>query len=303
MRKLETRVTGSDFLILVLLAAIWGASFLFLRIASPVFGPMFLIEMRVLSAFVVMFPVFLIIGNKNDLLKNWKTIFMISLANMAIPFCLLAFAALSIGAGVISIINASVPFFTAIIAFFAFRQALGFTAILGLVIGFSGVVLLVLDPGSNTPLADNLLAFSAGILASVFYGVGANMSSHYFDGVSGFSITLGSLFFSSLYLAPFAWLQRPEVMPSGVIWFSVIALGCVCTGLAYVLFYKLISNIGSARAVTVAFLIPPFSILWAWLFLGEPLTLSMALGCALVLLGVGLTTGMLPNLVRRRPGP
>ena len=113
-----------DFLVLILLSAIWGASFLFLRIASPVFGPFFLIEMRVASALLVLLPVCIALGKQHEILSNWRPILLLSICNMTVPFCLLAYATLSIGAGFASIINATVPFFTAILAFTLWQQRL-----------------------------------------------------------------------------------------------------------------------------------------------------------------------------------
>ena len=96
-----------DYLVLILLSAIWGASFLFLRIASPVFGPFFLIEMRVASALLVLLPVCFVLGKQHEIIANWRPIFLLSICNMTVPFCLLAYATLSIGAGFASIINAT----------------------------------------------------------------------------------------------------------------------------------------------------------------------------------------------------
>ncbi len=290
MNKLSTR----DIAELFVFSAIWGASFLFLRIAAPVFGPVFLIEIRVLTAFVFLLPIFLYLGKLKDVLLNWKMIFLISLANMALPFTLLAFTSLSLNAGFTSILNATVPFFTAIIALLFFSQYLSLLSITGLFVGFGGVVVLVFDPASTTPVAANYLAIGAGLLASLLYGAAANLTTQKLSGVSGLAITVGSLFFATIYLLPFALWQRPEIMPQGSIWLSVIALGVFCTGLAYVMFYRLIARIGPYRAVTVTFLIPLFSILWGAVFLEEQVTLFMALGCFLVLVGVSMTTGRLP---------
>lgn len=300
---LTVRLGPRDIFDLLLLSAIWGGSFLFQRIAAPVFGPIFLVEMRLLCALLFLLPFFLYMGKLSAARQHWKLIAFISLANMAIPFCLFSYAALHISAGFASILNATVPFFTGILAFLIYRQRLALAAVLGLVLGFSGVVVLVLDPQSATPALNNLLAIGAGLFASACYGLAANITAHRLRGVSGLAITGGSLFFGSLFLAPLAVWQRPDVMPTGSIWFSVLGLGVVCTGLAYVLFYRLIERIGSYRAVTVTFLVPLFSILWGSLFLGEAVTLFMLFGCLLVLFGVGLTTGTNPLVWLRRPRP
>lgn len=287
-----------DYLVLILLSAIWGASFLFLRIASPVFGPFFLIEMRVASALLVLLPVCIALGKQHEIVANWRPILALSLCNMTVPFCLLAYATLSIGAGFASIINSTVPFFTAIIAFTLWQQRLSFIAIVGMFIGFSGVVLLMVDYSGPLSSNANLLAIAAGIVGSVFYGLAINLMSHYLPKVSGVAVTTGSLIFSSLTLLPLALWQMPEIMPTGSIWLSVLSLGIICTGFAFVLFYRLISRIGSNLAVTNTFLIPLFSLFWANIFLAEEVTLFMLFACTLVLTGVGLTTGSIRKLIK-----
>ena len=286
-----------DYLVLILLSGIWGASFLFLRIASPVFGPFFLIEMRVASALLVLLPVCIALGKQHEIVSNWRPILLLSICNMTVPFCLLAYATLSIGAGFASIINATVPFFTAILGFTLWQQRLSLKAVVGMFIGFFGVVLLMLDNSGPLASSVNLMAIAAALLGSVFYGLAINLMSQYLRGVSGVAVTTGSLLFSSITLLPLALWQMPEVMPTGSIWLSVLSLGVICTGFAFVLFYRLISRIGSNLAVTNTFMIPLFSLFWANLFLAEEVTFFMLFACTLVLTGVGLTTGSLARLV------
>jgi len=164
-------------------------------------------------------------------------------------------------------------------------------------IGFSGVVLLMVVYSGPLSLNASLLPIAAGIVGSIFYGLAINLMAQYLPAVSGVAITTGSLMFSSLTLLPFALWKMPETMPTGSIWLSVLALGIICTGFAFVLFYRLISRIGSNLAVTNTFMIPLFSLFWANLFLAEEITLSMLFACTLVLTGVGLTTGSLIRLV------
>jgi len=270
---------------------------LFLRISSPVFGPFFLIEMRVASALLVLLPVCIALGKQHEIVSNWRPILLLSFCNMTAPFCLLAYATLNIGAGFASIINATVPFFTAILAFTLWQQRLALKAIVGMFIGFFGVVLLMLDQSGPIGSNANMIAIAAALLGSVFYGLAINLMAQYLRGVSGVAVTTGSLFFSSLTLLPLALWQMPETMPTGSIWLSVFSLGIICTGFAFVLFYRLISRIGSNLAVTNTFMIPLFSLFWANLFLAEEVTFFMLFACTLVLTGVGLTTGSLARLI------
>ena len=288
------RVSLRDIFELIILSAIWGSSFLFLRLTSPVFGPIFLIEMRVLSGLAVLLPLVLFLGKLAEFQKHWKMIATVSLMNMAIPFCFFAFSAVYIGAGLLSIINATVPIFSACVAYVVYKERLSRGSLLGLLIGFLGVVVLMFNPGESFG-SSGWLAILSALLACLLYGTAINLTVNNLQGVSGLTITAGGLFVSSLVLLPFALWARPEVLPVGNIWWSVFALGIVCTGFGFVMFYRLIDRIGAGRAIMTIYLIPVFSILWGNIFLGESVTLIMVAGCILVLLGVGLTTRK-PNL-------
>ena len=282
-------VSLRDISELIFLSAIWGSSFLFLRLTSPVFGPIFLIEMRVLSGLTVLLPLVLFLGKLAEFQKHWKMIATVSLMNMAIPFCFFAFSAVYIGAGLLSIINATVPIFSACVAYVVYKERLSRGSLLGLLIGFLGVVVLMFNPGESFG-SSGWLAILSALLACLLYGTAINLTVNNLQGVSGLTITAGGLFVSSLVLLPFALWARPEVLPVGNIWWSVFALGIVCTGFGFVMFYRLIDRIGAGRAIMTTYLIPVFSILWGNIFLGESVTLIMVVGCILVLLGVGLTT-------------
>ena len=283
------RVSLRDISELIFLSAIWGSSFLFLRLTSPVFGPIFLIEMRVLSGLAVLLPLVLFLGKLAEFQKHWKMIATVSLMNMAIPFCFFAFSAVYIGAGLLSIINATVPIFSACVAYVVYQERLSRSSLLGLLIGFLGVVVLMFNPDESFG-SSGWLAILSALLACLLYGTAINLTVNNLQGVSGLTITAGGLFVSSLVLLPFALWARPEVLPVGNIWWSVFALGIVCTGFGFVMFYRLIDRIGAGRAIMTTYLIPVFSILWGNIFLGESVTLIMVVGCILVLLGVGLTT-------------
>ena len=245
--------------------------------------------MRVLSGLAVLLPLVLFLGKLAEFQKHWKMIATVSLMNMAIPFCFFAFSAIYIGAGLLSIINATVPIFSAFVAYVVYKERLSRSSLLGLLIGFLGVVVLMFNPGENFG-SSGWLAILSALLACLLYGTAINLTVNNLQGVSGLTITAGGLFVSSLVLLPFAFWARPEVLPVGNIWWSVFALGIVCTGFGFVMFYRLIDRIGAGRAIMTTYLIPVFSILWGNIFLGESVTLIMVVGCILVLLGVGLTT-------------
>ena len=274
---------------LIILSAIWGSSFLFLRMTTPTFGPFFLIEMRVLSGLIVLLPLVLFLGRFEEFKSNWKMIAAVSLMNMAIPFCFFAFSSLYIGDGLLSIINATVPMFTAVVAYVCYGEKLRKSSLLGLILGFIGVVAIMFNP-SEVLRSSGFLAIPSALFACSLYGIAINLTEKNLRGVSGLTITTGGLFFSTLALLPFAFLGRPELIPQGKIWWSVFALGVICTGFGFIMFYHLVDQIGTSRAIMTTYLIPLFSILWGYIFLSESVTLNMLCGCIFVLLGVGLTT-------------
>lgn len=286
------------YLELLILSSVWGFSFLFLRVAAPEMGPIFLVEMRVASGLVVMLPMCFLLGKWQEFRDNWLLIVIVGITNMAIPFCFFALAALNMSAGLLSIMNATVPFFTAIIGFVLWQKRLSMLAVAGMALGFMGVVVLVFDPAAIAAGNMSLLAAASALFACVLYGLALNLVSQKLATVSGLAITTGSLLISSLILLPLAIWQRPEQMPELPVWAAVIALGVICTGLAYMLFYRLIAHMGSEQAIMTTYLVPLFSILWGNVFLAESITLFMVMGGILVLLGVGMTTGRLPGLNR-----
>jgi len=282
-----------NLLELLLLAALWGGSFLLLRVTAPSFGPIFLIEMRVLIGLVVLLPILFFYGKQTELFAHWRVIALVSLTNMCLPFCLLAFASLSLGAGVISILNATVPFFAAVLGLMLFGQSITLAAASGLVVGFSGVVVLMAGDVQSAGAGSTLLAFAAGLTAALLYGFSANVINRRLLGVSGLAITTGSLFFTVVYLLPALFWNMPDSMPEGIMWLYVFILGTACTGFAYILFYRLIMRLGAYQTLTVTYLVPVFSIVYGVLLLAENVTGVMLAGSLLVLLGVAVTTGRL----------
>lgn len=285
------RISSENLLELLLLAALWGGSFLLLRVTAPSFGPVFLIEMRVLTGLIVLLPILFFYGKQRELVANWRIIALVSLTNMCLPFCLLAYASLSLGAGMISILNATVPFFAAAIGLLLFGQKVTAAAASGMAVGFTGVVVLMAGDNHAADAGSTLLAFVSGLTASLLYGYSANVINGRLMGISGLTITTGSLFFTVVYLLPIVYWNVPEVLPEGRMWLFVFILGTACTGLPYVLFYRLIMRMGAYQTLTVTYLVPMFSMVYGFFLLAEGVSVVMLAGSLLVLLGVAVTTG------------
>ena len=282
-----------DIAELLLLAALWGASYLFMRLGAVEFGAFALAGVRSLCAVLIMVPFVAWRGGFGDWKKYWKDILVVGFTNSALPFVLFSYAALSITAGMSAVINATVPLFAATIGWLWLKDTLTPTRLLGLAIGFAGVLWLVADKASFKPGASHVgWAIVACLAATFLYGFSANFSKRRLADAAPVSVAAGSHLVSAIVLFVPMLALWPATNPSPRAWSAAFALAVLCTAFAYVLYYRLIVKVGAARTVTVAYLIPVFGVLWGALFLGESFTLDMALGCAVILVGVALTTGL-----------
>nr|WP_211168985.1 DMT family transporter [Aromatoleum toluvorans] len=277
---------------LVILAALWGGSFLFMRVAAPQFGPAALIELRVGLAALLLLPVLAWRGHLAPLWRKAGPLLFIGVTNSALPFVLYAWAALSVTAGFASIVNATSPLFAALVAWVWLKDRLSAAAMAGLLLGLLGVVILVWGKASFR-VGGAGWAVAACLAATLNYGIAANFTKRFLSGVDPMAIATGSQFYAALVLAPFAVWLWPEAMPGREAWTSVLLLAFACTGVAYVMYFRLIAHVGPARAIAVTFLIPVFGMLWGAILLDEVVTINMLAGCGVILAGTGLATGVI----------
>ncbi len=264
---------------LLLLGAIWGASFLFMRVAASDFGALPLVEVRLALGSLVLLP-FLWQARHHFPAALWPKLALIGAINSALPFILFAWAAQRAPAGVGAIANAMTVLFTALVGFLFFGERIGKQRAFALLVGFAGVVVLA---SGKTEGASVGWAVAAGVGAAFLYGIGINLVRRHLTGLPPAAVAAATLGCSALLLAPFAIATWPATAIPARSWASAAALGVVCTGLAFVMYYRLITRIGASRASTVTYLIPLFGVSWAWLLLDEPLTLTMGIAGALIL--------------------
>lgn len=293
-----------DIVDLLLLAMLWGGSFLFMRIAVPEFGPMPMVEMRVAIAAAILVPLLWRQQGLAVLRDEWRGLSLVGIANSAIPFTLFAFAIVSITSGFAAILNSTSPLFAAVIAFVWLRERLPWMRVAGLVVGFAGVALLVWGKPTFS-LGGDGWAIAAALAASVSYGVSPNYIRRKIPHVPPLAIASGSQIAAAIVVLPLAIAYWPTVNPSLPAWAAAIALGVGCTGIAYILYFRLIRNVGPTRAIAVTFLIPGFGMLYGALFLSEPVTVEMLIGCAVILFGTALATGLVagPERLVAKPKP
>lgn len=283
---------------LLLLGAIWGASFIFMRVAAPEFGIYVLVEVRTLLASLVLLPVLLIAGGWRDMFAQWKAIALVGAVNTAIPFVLFNYSSLHLEAGVNAILNATAPMFGALVAYVWLGDKLRRSAIVGLAVGFVGVA--VISQQKVGAGGVSLLPILTALLATTCYGFAASMMKKWLSGARPLTVATGSQLVASVLLLPFALATLPDAMPSQTAWLNAVALAVFGTGIAYILYFYLIASIGPAQAITVAYLVPLFGIVWGLIFLAERLSWQAMAGGVLILSGVALTTGVVHHVRQRR---
>lgn len=289
-------MTRRDHADLLLLGAVWGASFLFMRIGAADFGPVALVFVRVAGAAAFLLPLLLLRGQGPALQKHWRQIAIVGLLNSALPFLLFTTAALVLGAALMSVFNATAPIWGALVAWAWLGDKPTRERLLGLAIGIAGVVGLAWGKADFKP-GDHGVSAAAGvaacIAATVLYGFAANYARKYLAGVPSLAVAAGSQLASTALLLPLALWAWPDTNPGTTPWLAALALAVLCTGVAYVLYFRLIASAGASNAISVTLLVPAFALAWGWLFLGERPTAGMLFGCALILFGTALSTGLL----------
>jgi drug/metabolite transporter (DMT)-like permease len=279
----------ADIVRLLALAMIWSASFVFIRVLAPVLGPVWVATARLLLGGGVLALAFIAMRRHVDVRQHWRAYLFIGVVNSSLPFLLFAYAALTLPASYLVILNAVLPLFGAVASAVALDESLTPRQMAALTAGVAGV-LLVSQAGPVVPDSSFALAICASLAAVSCYAVagvwlkrrGAALQS---IAVAGWSQLLGG--FALLPIAAFVPVHG-DITSTIVI--DVLLLALVCSALAYLLYFRLIVDIGPTRAMTVTFLMPAFGVLWGRFFLDETVTLPMLAGAALI---VGGTMGVL----------
>ncbi|NUO74338.1 MAG: DMT family transporter [Frateuria sp.] len=284
----------TDLAELVLLGALWGGSFLFMRMGADAFGGMALAGLRAIGASLCFLPLLAQADRRAELRAHGWPIAVVGVSNGALPYVLFSLAARSLPAGLSAIFDALTPLLVAASGWLWLGRRLDRARLAGLLVGLAGVLWLIGgSAGSAQVAAGSGWAIAACLGAVACYAFTAHYSERRLPAVSPLSAAAGGQFVSAALLAPTTFWCWPAQPPGPAAWASVAGLAVLCTAVAYVLFFRLIVRIGAGRTMVVLYLIPAFAVLWGALFLGEAVTPAMAGGCAVILLGVALTTGLL----------
>jgi drug/metabolite transporter (DMT)-like permease len=281
-------VKSDDYLRLLLLAAIWGGAFVFLRVAAPVLGPAWTAEARVLIGGLALLAWFRLTGVEVGLRRHARFYLVVGGVIIALPFALYSFAAMHAPASLLSIVNSTSPIF-GLAWSAAFRdERITLRKAAGLVLGIAGVALVARPAAAADPLLG--WAIAASLAACCAYGVTGILIKRTSSGASSRGMAAGNQLGAALVLLPLLPVLPPLAAPTPLVVANVLGLALLASGVAFVLYFRLIVDVGATRALTVTYLIPLFGVLWGWLFLGETLPAVALAGGVLILLGTLLVT-------------
>jgi drug/metabolite transporter (DMT)-like permease len=253
-------------------------------------------EIRVLLASLALAPLLWMSGQWPSLRAHARPLLVVGVVNSALPFVFYSYAMLWISTGLAAIFNATAPLWGALIAWAWLGERLSPSRVLGLVLGFAGVVWLAWDQAglrSGAGWGQAAWAVVACLAATFCYGFCVNFTKRHLTTAPPMAVAAGTQLVAAFALAVPATATWPATMPSSRAWTAVMVLGLAGTGLAYWLYFRLIASVGPSKALAVAYLIPLFALFWGWLFLGEGVTPAMVGAGSVILLGTALATGLI----------
>jgi drug/metabolite transporter (DMT)-like permease len=285
--------TRLDWFLFLVLGFMWGSSYLFIKIAVDSFGTFTLIALRLVIGAAFLWVAFRLNGTSLPRERRiYGHLIVMALVNITIPFALITWAEQSVDSALAAILNATVPLFVIVIApMFLPDEPIRINGVVGLAIGFIGVVLLV-SPGLMSATGD--LAGSIALLgSSLAYALGNVYSRRNVRGLAPlvpavFQVSIAFVIVATLALVlEHPWTARPDIGD----WFSVVWLGVFGSGAAYILYFRLLGRWGATRTSLVAYLLPVYGIVLGFLVLNEPIDRTLIAGSALVIAGVALVNG------------
>src|SRR5829696_1609243 len=277
-----------------MLSALWGGSFLFIRVAVPALGPFLLVGLRVGLAAAVLTLYALAIGRVPKIRTRWRSFLVLGFLNAAVPFSLISAAEIYLTASLAAILNSTTVMFTAIVAAVWMGDVITARKAIGIVLGIAGVTVLVgWDPLPLNGLV--LLAVAAMLIASLSYALGATYAKQSFSGIPPLGMAIGQLCGAVVLLVPLAAVSVPAEAPSFVVALSILGLALLSTAVAYLIYFRLIENVGPTSTVTVTLLVPVFGLLFGVFLLDEPFGPGTLAGLGIILISVVLITGISPR--------
>ena len=273
------------WVLITILGAVWGSAFMFIKIATPELGPIALVNIRLAVAGLIFIPFLLQQKYLKHFRSNLKNILVLSVINTALPFSLFAYASLESSSNMLSILNGTTAIMAVVISTIWLKIRLNFFQIMGVFIGLLGIVVLANPDNVYISMKATIFCLSAAFC----YALSANYIQKFAYKTNTIVLIGWSLVIASVLLLPITFFNLPSQFPSNNVIFSILWLGVISTGVAFLGYVRLIEKVGAVKTATVAYFIPVFGVIWGYIFLGEPITLQILIGMILILIGIVFT--------------
>ena len=273
------------WILVTILGAVWGSAFMFIKIATPELGPIALVNIRLAVAGLIFIPFLLQQKYLKHFRSNLKNILVLSVINTALPFSLFAYASLESSSNMLSILNGTTAIMAVVISTIWLKIRLNFFQIMGVFIGLFGIVVLANPDNVYISMKATIFCLSAAFC----YALSANYIQKFAYKTNTIVLIGWSLVIASVLLLPITFFNLPSQLPSNNVIFSILWLGVISTGVAFLGYVRLIEKVGAVKTATVAYFIPVFGVIWGYVFLGEPITLQILIGMILILIGIVFT--------------
>ena len=273
------------WILITILGAVWGSAFMFIKIATPELGPIALVNIRLAVAGLIFIPFLLQQKYLKHFRSNLKNILVLSVINTALPFSLFAYASLESSSNMLSILNGTTAIMAVVISTIWLKIRLNFFQIMGVFIGLFGIIVLANPDNVYISMKATIFCLSAAFC----YALSANYIQKFAYKTNTIVLIGWSLVIASVLLMPITFFNLPSQFPSNNVIFSILWLGVISTGVAFLGYVRLIEKVGAVKTATVAYFIPVFGVIWGYIFLGEPITLQILIGMILILIGIVFT--------------
>ena len=273
------------WILISILGAVWGSAFMFIKIATPELGAIALVNIRLAVAGLIFIPFLLQQKYLKHFRSNLKNILVLSVINTALPFSLFAYASLESSSNMLSILNGTTAIMAVVISTIWLKIRLNFFQIMGVFIGLFGIVVLANPDNVYISMKATIFCLSAAFC----YALSANYIQKFAYKTNTIVLIGWSLVIASVLLMPITFFNLPSQFPSNNVIFSILWLGVISTGVAFLGYVRLIEKVGAVKTATVAYFIPVFGVIWGYIFLGEPITLQILIGMILILIGIVFT--------------
>lgn len=271
-----------NWILLILLGAVWGSAFMFIKISADDFGPILLVNLRLLLAGALFLPFLLQKKYLAYFKSHFSGIFILAIFSNAFPFTMFSYASLGATSNMLGILNGTTAFMTMAVAYFWLKESISLKQMFGIILGFLGILVLVNPANGSATLGASGFAL-VGALSYSFSGV---YIQKYQLNANKFVLIGWAMLFGGLLLTPLSFFNLPDQMPDNNAIAALMWLGIVSTGIAYLGYIRLIEQIGAVRTSTVTYLLPVFSIIWGSIFLQEKITWIIFGGFIFVMIGM-----------------